>query len=62
MNAFDEMFGRSSNPRRAYESYFKWLETENIRDLQKKIKRQRLFLGELELLSTCMEILSKTKD
>ncbi len=38
MNAFDEMFGRSSNPRRAYESYFKWLETENIRDLQKKNK------------------------
>lgn len=38
MTAFDEMFGRSSNPRLAYETYFKWLKAENIQDLQKKNK------------------------
>ena len=34
MTAFDEMFGRSAIPRPAYESYAKWLETENMHDLQ----------------------------
>ena len=38
MTAFDEMFGRSAIPRPAYESYAKWLETENMHDLQKKNK------------------------
>ena len=38
MNVFDEMFGDSNSPRPPYNGYNKWLENENLLDLQKKSK------------------------
>ena len=38
MSAFDEMFGNASNPRQPYTDYSKWLDTENLLELQRKNK------------------------
>jgi Uncharacterized conserved protein len=38
VSAFDEMFGNASNPRQPYTDYSKWLDTENLLELQRKNK------------------------
>ena len=50
MTPFDEMFGRSSNPRQAYENYAKWLDSENMSDLQKKNKEANASAATVKLV------------